>query len=67
MRVADYTGGPGFMAFVFTFLLVAVTVVLMRSLGKRLRKVRTAPPGEPSGPKDGERGSGIVGEESSDS
>ncbi len=32
------------MAFVFTFAVVALTIVLMRSLNKHLRTVRTHPP-----------------------
>lgn len=43
----DFTGGPGFMAFVVTFTLVTLTVVLMRSLNKHLRKVRTQSPAAP--------------------
>lgn len=38
----EFTGGPGFAAFVATFALVLVTLVLMRSLNKQLRKVRTS-------------------------
>ena len=46
--MTEFTGGPGFAAFVATFSLVLVTVVLMRSLNKQLRKVRTSPPNDPS-------------------
>lgn len=42
--MTEFTGGPGFAAFIATFALVLVTVVLMRSLNKQLRKVRTSPP-----------------------
>lgn len=38
----EFTGGPGFAAFIATFSLVLVTLVLMRSLSKQLRKVRTS-------------------------
>ena len=37
----DFSGGPGFLAFVVTFSLVIVGVLLFRSLSKHLRKVRT--------------------------
>ncbi|WP_062519715.1 hypothetical protein [Demequina silvatica] len=37
---SDFTGGPGFLAFVVTFSLVAAGVLLFRSLSKHLRKVR---------------------------
>ncbi|WP_084078991.1 hypothetical protein [Demequina sp. NBRC 110057] len=42
--MADFSGGPGFAAFVATFLMVAGAVVLMLSLSRHLRKVRTHPP-----------------------
>lgn len=42
----DFLGGPGFLAFVATFAVVAATVLLMRSLSKHLRKVRTSDPEE---------------------
>ncbi|WP_062389290.1 hypothetical protein [Demequina iriomotensis] len=38
---SDFTGGPGFLAFVATFAMVAAAILLFRSLGKHLRKVRT--------------------------
>ena len=38
--MADFTGGPGFLAFVATFLMVGGGILLFRSLGKHLRKVR---------------------------
>lgn len=44
--MADFTGGPGFLAFVATFAVVLVSIALFRSLGKHLRKVRTHPPEE---------------------
>ncbi|WP_144268123.1 hypothetical protein [Demequina sp. NBRC 110055] len=48
--MANFSGGPGFAAFVATFLMVAAAVVLMLSLSKHLRKVRTRPPeGEAEG------------------
>ncbi|GIG53633.1 hypothetical protein [Demequina activiva] len=42
--MADFTGGPGFLAFVATFVLVGGVILLSRSLSKHLRKVRTHPP-----------------------
>ncbi len=36
----DFTGGPGFLAFVFTFALAGAGVLLFRSLTKHLRKVK---------------------------
>ncbi|MDN4474086.1 hypothetical protein [Demequina zhanjiangensis] len=36
----DFTGGPGFLAFVFTFTLAGAGVLLFRSLTKHLRKVK---------------------------
>ncbi|WP_084039343.1 hypothetical protein [Demequina sp. NBRC 110053] len=55
--MADFTGGPGFAAFVATFALVAGAILLFRSLSKHLRKVRTHPPeGEkPAGASASER------------
>jgi len=44
ITVTDFTGGPGLAAFIATFSVVLVTLVLMRSLNKQLRKVRTSPP-----------------------
>lgn len=44
--MADFSGGPGFLAFVATLLLVAGVIVLLRSLNKHLRKVRVNPPAE---------------------
>ncbi len=44
--MTSFTGGPGFLAFVATFLLVGAVVLLMLSLSKHLRKVRTRPPVE---------------------
>ncbi|WP_062203529.1 hypothetical protein [Demequina salsinemoris] len=40
--MTDFTGGPGFLAFVFTFALAVAGVLLFRSLAKHLRKVRGA-------------------------
>lgn len=37
---ADFTGGPGFLAFVVTFSLVVAGILLFLSLSKHLRKVR---------------------------
>lgn len=37
---SSFEGGPGFLAFVATFVLVAATIVLFWSLSKHLRKVR---------------------------
>jgi hypothetical protein len=42
--VLDYTGGPGFLAFASTFLIVVGSLLLFRSLSRHLRKVRTHPP-----------------------
>lgn len=36
----DFSGGPGFLAFVVTFSLVIAGVLLFRSLSKHLRKVK---------------------------
>ena len=44
--MADFTGGPGLLAFIATFALVGAAILLFRSLGKHLRKVRTHPPTE---------------------
>ncbi|WP_084099715.1 hypothetical protein [Demequina sp. NBRC 110051] len=48
--MADFSGGPGFAAFVATFLMVAAAVVLMLSLSRHLRKVRTRPPEDDENP-----------------
>jgi hypothetical protein len=40
--LTEFSGGPGFAAFIATFSMVLVTLVLMRSLNKQLRKVRTS-------------------------
>ncbi len=45
--MADFTGGPGLLAFIATFSMVALTILLFRSLNKHLRKVRTNPPEGP--------------------
>jgi|GEM_PF-726747 len=37
---SDFSGGPGFLAFVVTFALVIAGVVLFLSLSRHLRKVR---------------------------
>ncbi|WP_152650545.1 hypothetical protein [Demequina aurantiaca] len=73
--MTEFTGGPGFAAFVATFSLVLVTIVLMRSLNKQLRKVRTARPEggavmeskRASGTEDDDRDGGKVAGESRDS
>ena len=44
--MADFSGGPGFLAFVATFALVGGAILLFRSLSKHLRKVRTHPPAD---------------------
>jgi hypothetical protein len=41
---STFSGGPGFLAFVVTFGLVVVAILLFRSLSKHLRTVRTHPP-----------------------
>lgn len=46
----EFTGGPGFLAFVATFVLVVGAVLLSRSLTKHLRKVRTHPPADTAAP-----------------
>ena len=51
--MADFSGGPGFLAFLATLLLVGGLIVLLRSLTKHLRKVRTNPP-----PAEGETSAG---------
>lgn len=74
---STFTGGPGFAGFVATFVMVIAAVVLFRSLGKHLRKVRTHPPeggpaaapsgDQPSaGPEDGDGGGDVVTDEPSD-
>ncbi|WP_152649748.1 hypothetical protein [Demequina oxidasica] len=73
--MTEFTGGPGFAAFVATFSLVLVTIVLMRSLNKQLRKVRTArtdggavmESSEASGTEDDNRDGRKVAGESRDS
>ncbi|WP_152648033.1 hypothetical protein [Demequina sediminicola] len=42
--MTSFSGGPGFLAFVSTFALVAAVILLFLSLSKQLRKVRTRPP-----------------------
>ncbi len=44
--MADFTGGPGLLAFIATFALVGAAILLFRSLSKHLRKVRTHPPAD---------------------
>lgn len=67
----EFTGGPGFAAFIATFSVVLVTLVLMRSLNKQLRRVRTSHHDDPavmtnddaSGMEDGDRhGDEVTGE-----
>lgn len=77
--IEDFQGGPGFLAFVATFALVAAVVLLIRSLNKHLRKVRAdqgpvaaASPasGETStagSVEDGQRGGDVVADERGDS
>ena len=38
--MTDFTGGPGFLAFVFTFALALAAVLRARSLTKHIRKVK---------------------------
>ena len=54
--MADFSGGPGFLAFVATLLLVAGVVVLFRSLNKHLRKVRVNPPADETASDDATTG-----------
>lgn len=74
---STFTGGPGFAGFVATFVMVVAAILLFRSLGKHLRKVRTHPPAEgppaaprgeaPSaGPEDGDGGGDEVTGEAGD-
>lgn len=74
--MTEFSGGPGFAAFVATFAMVLLTVVLMRSLNKQLRKVRTSHPDddaavmnreEASGTQHDDRGGGEVAGEPRDS
>lgn len=44
--MADFSGGPGLLAFVATFALVAGLILLLRSFTRHLRKVRVNPPVE---------------------
>jgi len=56
---SDFTGGPGFAGFVATFVMVVAAVLLFRSMGKHLRKVRTHPPDdEPPAAPEGDALSG---------
>lgn len=50
--MADFSGGPGFLAFVATFSVVIVLVLLAMSLNRHLRKIRTQPP-KTDGPEAG--------------
>jgi hypothetical protein len=59
---SDFSGGPGFAAFVVTFLLVVGVLVLFRSFNKQLRKVRTHPP-EHERPTDAETEASPGGED----
>ncbi len=75
---SDFAGGPGFMPFVVTFLLVLAGILLFRSLSKHLRKVRaqeareaearaSAEEAGPSGDAEGgERGGDEVADEPGD-
>ncbi len=67
---SSFTGGPGFLAFVITFGLVAAGILLFRSLSKHLRKVRTHPApheGAASGGVEDDKGAGDeVADESTD-
>ena len=47
---SSFLGGPGFLAFVATAVLVIATVLLARSLSRHLRKVRTHPPDQAAEP-----------------
>ena len=51
---SEFSGGPGFLAFVVTFGLVVAAIVLFRSLSTHLRKVRTHPP-----EADGDQSAGV--------
>lgn len=44
--MADFSGGPGFLAFMATLIMVVGVIVLLRSLNNHLRKVRLNPPAE---------------------
>ncbi|MFN3865913.1 MAG: hypothetical protein ACK4MD_04270 [Demequina sp.] len=54
--MADFTGGPGLLAFIATFSMVLAAVLLFRSLGKHLRKVRTHPPEVATTLREGDSG-----------
>ena len=55
---SDFSGGPGFLAFVVTFALVVALILLVRSLSSHLRKVRTHPPESGEAHSTGDRSSG---------
>lgn len=44
IAVTDFTGGPGLLAFIATFTVVIAAIWLFRSMGKHLRKARSADP-----------------------
>lgn len=66
---SQFSGGPGFLAFVVTFGLVVAGVLLFRSLSGHLRKVRTHPPvdDESGVPEDDEGTRDEVADEPRDS
>ena len=56
---SDFSGGPGFLAFVVTFALVVALILLVRSLSSHLRKVRTHPPASEAAPSTGAQSTGV--------
>jgi hypothetical protein len=62
--MADFSGGPGFLAFLATAGMVIGSVFLFRSLQKHLRKVRTQPPALQSeqGQGDGDKVAEVPGD-----
>ena len=59
---SQFSGGPGFLAFVVTFGLVVAGVLLFRSLSGHLRKVRTHPPESGVGKDDDGAGNEVADE-----
>lgn len=55
---SDFTGGPGFLAFVATFALVVAGVLLFLSLSRHLRKVRARDARDREEARRGGEGSG---------
>lgn len=65
-----YEIGPGFGAFLATFLLAVAVIVIYRSMSRHLRKVRLEAQrsqSRASGPEDGDSGGDVVAHEAGDS